>query len=75
MLFVSDINTAPNITNLPSGIVVPENSAPSTTLYTLEKTDVNSLDTHTWTYSISSGGSVYFAVDSCMYFIYLLQNH
>lgn len=75
MLFVSDINTAPNITNLPSGIVVPENSAPSTTLYILEKTDVNSLDTHTWTYSISSGGSVYFAVDSCMYFIYLLQNH
>nr|XP_034303261.1 protocadherin Fat 1-like isoform X2 [Crassostrea gigas] len=61
---ISDINTAPNITNLPSGIVVPENSAPSTTLYTLEKTDVNSLDTHTWTYSISSGGSVYFAVDS-----------
>lgn len=61
---ISDINTAPNITNLPSGIVVPENSAPSITLYTLEKTDVNSLDTHTWTYSISSGGSVYFTVDS-----------
>ncbi|XP_062571773.1 cadherin-related family member 2-like [Saccostrea cucullata] len=61
---ISDVNTAPNITNLPSSIVVAENTAQSTTLYTLEKSDVNSLDSHTWTYSISSNGSTYFIVDS-----------
>lgn len=65
------MNTAPNITNLPAGIVVPENSLASSVLYTLEKTDVNSLDTHTWTYTVSSGGSTYFSVDSGMYRAFL----
>lgn len=62
---ISDINTAPVITNLPTTVSVAENTAATTDVYTVTKTDVNSLDTHTWTSTISpASGSLYFTIDS-----------
>nr|XP_022313980.1 protocadherin-like protein [Crassostrea virginica] len=60
----SDINTPPVVTNLPTTVSVPENTAPSTGVFTATKSDVNSLDTHTWTATISpASGSLYFTID------------
>ncbi|XP_062573085.1 cadherin EGF LAG seven-pass G-type receptor 2-like [Saccostrea cucullata] len=62
---ITDVNTPPVVTNLPTTVSVPENTAASTTIFTATKSDVNSLDTHTWTSTISpASGSLYFTMDS-----------
>ncbi|XP_055996535.1 cadherin-23-like isoform X2 [Ostrea edulis] len=62
---ITDVNTPPVVTNLPTTVSVPENTAASTTIFTVTKSDVNSLDTHTWTSTISpTSGDPYFTIDS-----------
>ncbi|XP_048744688.2 cadherin-23-like isoform X2 [Ostrea edulis] len=62
---ITDVNTPPLVTNLPTTVSVPENTAASTTIFTVTKSDINSLDTHTWTSTISpTSGHLYFTIDS-----------
>ncbi|XP_048727546.1 serine-rich adhesin for platelets-like [Ostrea edulis] len=61
---ITDINTPPVVTNLPTTVHVPENTAASTTIFTVTKSDANALDTHTWTSTSSpTSGDLYFTID------------
>lgn len=52
------------VTNLPTTVHVPENTAASTTIFTVTKSDANALDTHTWTSTSSpTSGDLYFTID------------
>ncbi|XP_048729930.2 protocadherin Fat 4-like [Ostrea edulis] len=62
-IVVTDINTAPTITNLPlaSAVSVPENSALGVSVFQLSFSDLDTTDTHvvTATYTPSSGGTIF----------------
>ncbi|XP_078310911.1 uncharacterized protein LOC111132593 isoform X2 [Crassostrea virginica] len=66
-VIISGINTAPVISNLPlsSPISVPENSAPSSSVYHVSVKDVDAGQTHTFyaSYNPSSGSSL-FTIDT-----------
>ncbi|XP_078334887.1 protocadherin Fat 4-like [Crassostrea virginica] len=61
-VIVTDINSAPTITNLPlaSSVPVPENSPLGLSVFQVSYTDIDSTDAHVFqaTYSPSSGGSI-----------------